>query len=400
MSVPDTRVRGTVVKRAVSTLIYVPGLGHDAINSADVIAKSIAERAGAHRPDSVQTAEKTPAASPGLRAVRTLIDSSGQRLLDITELDYREGLEGLARDDGREGTPPGLVVQTYYAFRAAKLCFSARKRPGKSGTAKLQLGLGTAAMVLLTLALVVTGLGFVSSALLGVGLELPGWTTDAAPWTALTGGIVSAAALMKWRGNILRAARRVRQLLRYFDEPSDRVKITDVLDAAVGKLRDTGYAGDVHVLAYSFGSIVALDTYTASVTSPSITEGTRGTTSIVTVGCPYDFVKLYLPGHFADRKPLRAEIAWHNVFIASDVFGSNFSSVDDIRQESATLFENWTVTNHRYLDREILTVPKVVFRWIGLRRHNIYWYDDGVNSGGCWNATLLRLWGLLPPGPP
>ena len=49
----------------------------------------------------------------------------------------------------------------------------------------------------------------------------------------------------------------------------------------------------------------------------------------------------------------------------------------------------WWVANHRYLN-EKLTLWGVVFRWIGLRRHNIYWDDQG----GCWFPELLTLWGL------
>jgi hypothetical protein len=42
---------------------------------------------------------------------------------------------------------------------------------------------------------------------------------------------------------------------------------------------------------------------------------------------------------------------WHNVFVASDVFGSNFDPKSDTKQRDVTMFEDWSVTNHRYLAR-------------------------------------------------
>ncbi len=381
------------VPRAPATLIYVPGLGHDTLNSADIIAKSIAARADAFRSDSVRAMEDTPAATAGMRAVRTLVDTDGTRLLDVTELDYREALEALDREDGREGVAPGLFVQAWYTVRGVMLWVVAMRRPGKSKMAKLQLALGLGGMLMLVAAFLITLVGFLAAALMQTRWDylVPSWLVDSASWLALSGGLVSAAALARWRGALLRGGRRMRQLLQYFDQHGDREAITDALPDAIDKLRETGYDGDVHVLAYSFGSIVTLDTYVTGTQRPATTQGVGATTSIVTVGCPYDIISLYLPRHFRGQRPFRRELPWHNVFIPTDVLGSNFHPRSDSSDADTEVFHGWRVRNHVYLPQERLTLGRVVFRWIGLRRHNGYWRK----TGGCWNEPLLRQWGLV-----
>jgi hypothetical protein len=403
MPIPQRHTAPTMrqpTERAPATLIFVPGLGHDLLNSAEVVAKSVAAQADAYRPDSVRAIEDVPPATAGLRAVRTLVDGEGRRLLDVTELDYREALESLVADDGREGVAPGLIRQGYYSVIAAGLWFRAIGQPGKTRQAKLQAGLGTAAMLIMIGAFLITLIGVVCSTVsaAGLGWVLPGWTVDSAPWVALSGGLVSAATLARFRTGLLRSSRRLHQLIRYFEEEAERVRITRTLDTAVDKLRESGYTGKVHVLAYSFGSIVTLDCFTTNVAGPDgpdrvfLSQGVQHTDSISTIGCPLDLVTLYAPRRYDDVRPLRPDLPWHNVFVASDIFASNFHPVDDTADQPNEVLGGWRVANHRYLPQEQLTFSGVVFRGAGLRNHNVYWDE----LGGCWEQGLLVQWGLLP----
>jgi hypothetical protein len=387
------------VERAPATLIYVPGLGHDRFNNAEIVAKSIAAQADAYRPDSMRAVEDVPPATAGLRAVRTLVDGEGRRLLDVVELDYREALEGLVAEDGREGVAPGLIRQGYYAFVGAGLWLRALGRPAKDRQAKLQAGLGTAAMLLLLAAFAITLVGVVCSVLVAAGLGwfVPDWMVSSAPWVALTGGVVSGTSLARYRTDLLRVARRLYQLITYFRDQAERDRITRTLDRAVDKLLECGYGGDVHVLAYSFGSIVTLDCFTSSDGDGALlTQGVRHTDTVTTIGCPLDLVRLYAPRRYDDVRPLRPDIPWHNVFVASDIFASNFRAGDDTAAETRVVLGGWSVDNHRYLPEERLTFASVVFQAAGLRRHNVYWDEQG----GCWEPALLVQWGLLPAAAP
>jgi hypothetical protein len=387
------------IPRAKATLVYVPGLGHDTLNSAEVIAQSIAAKGTGYGAELSSENERPPPATKGLRAVAT-VSRGSDRVLDVMELDYREALEKLSTSDGKEGVAPSLFVQGWYAMFGFGLAVKALRQDNKSLKAQIQLILGTAGAVVLFVSFLLALIGFITTLLMAWDVQVPAWASSSAPWIALFGGLVSAATLGRWRKNLLRSGRRVQQLLRYFNEESEREKITDCLKAALDALKSSGYKGDIHVLAYSFGSIVALDTYTCTGTPPEdladVPDGVKATTSLVTVGCPHDFVALYMPTHFATRKRHRTNIPWHNVFVASDVFGSNFreDKKSDTEAGQPNTDMDWSVTNHRHLHQEELTWGRVLLG-IGLRRHNKYWHQ----TGGCWQP-LLKLWGLTEVASP
>lgn len=385
------------VPRADATLIYVPGLGHDALNTADIIAASVAASGSEYGPALIAANETLPPATPGLTAVAT-IKRGERRLLDVTELDYRQALEGLADDDGKEGVAPNLFVQSWYAALGLGLSFKAWRARSKSRKAQFQLLLGAAGAFTLFAAFLLTLVSFVTTLLMAWDVPVPELVSSSAPWVALFGGLVTTTALASGRKVLLRGGRRIQQVLRYFNEEEERNKITAALRRAVDALAESGYQGDIHVLAYSFGSIVALDAYTHGGSPGRVPDGIVATKSLVTVGCPHDFVALYMPSHHEARQPWRPELPWQNVFVASDVFGSNFESdersdtVAGVRQTDL----GWTVVNHRHLLQEELTWGRVLLG-VGLRKHNTYW----DKSGGCWDS-LLSGWGLVdnPMGPP
>ena len=376
--------------RAAATLIYVPGLGHDKLNSAEVVARSLARTGSEYGDPLTISVERLPAVTAGLTIVAS-IARGDSRLVDVAELDYREALEGLVRAndaEGREGVAPGLLVQGLYALRGLGLSIAAWRRKSKSPAAKFQLFLGTLGAVTLFGTFLLTLVGLVTTLLMAWDIKIPEWLSSSAPWVASIGGAVSAATLTSARSNLFRAGRRIQQLLRYFHEEQKRNILSAQLRRAVDTLRESDYVGDIHVIAYSFGSVVALDTFTYHGPQRAIPDGVAGATSLVTIGCPHDFVRLFLPKHYDGRRAHRTELPWDNVFVASDVFGSNFTAdKSDTKADQSTAFD-MRVNNHRHLPQEELTGWRV-FLGVGLRRHNVYWDD----ADGCW-APLLAGWGL------
>jgi hypothetical protein len=382
--------------RAPATLIFIPGLGHDGINAAEVVASSIASEANMGR-GVVEAKTSTATAPRGLRAVSTLF-ADGRRVLDIVELDYRDDLEALDREplSQREGVPPGLLRTTVYSFSGLWLWMRAIPRGNKAGMAKAQLLAGALLVFLLCLALVLTWVAAVAALVAGTGLEayLPQWMTAPDRPVALLGGLISAAVYAKYRTRILRTAQRIRQLMMYLREPAEAVRISRSLSVAVDALLDEQYEGDIHLLAYSFGGLVVIDDLIpASGTPVAVTERVaERITSLVTVGCPHDFVRLYFPQHFRRRRPRRTDLPWRNIFIASDVLGSNFLEGDDTKACRSSV-AGMPVDSFQYLPSERLTWTGLL-RQAGLRQHTKYW-DPG---GGCW-GFVLDLWGFDAPAP-
>ncbi len=314
---------------APRALIYIPGLGQDAVNSAAAAAESIARTLDRRRPDSVTTSQESPAAPRGLKAVCTLITDHDERLFDLYELDYRDRLEDLDReDDGTEGTAPNVLTSVWYLIRMIVLFIKATFYPYKSKVVKYQLFIGFLLMAVATMACLYVGALFVVTALQS-WLRLPHWLTvlfQVDGRVAVIGGLLSGAAYLRFRKSLLRSARRIRQVMIYLDDGAKAAMVTAAVADGVDSLRDLPYDGEIHLLAYSFGGIVLLDELLpASGARANTAHWVHRVSSITTIGCPIDFLRLYYPDYYQDRTALRQDIPWQNVFIAADAFGSNLA---------------------------------------------------------------------------
>src|SRR5262245_26586004 len=79
----------------------------------------------------------------------------------------------------------------------------------------------------------------------------------------------------------------------------------------------------IHVVAFSFGSLVAIDSL-----FPKQVAGRQWerVDSLVTVGCPFDFIRTYWPEYFGTREGvLDKPRKWYNVFAPADILGSDFT---------------------------------------------------------------------------
>lgn len=91
----------------------------------------------------------------------------------------------------------------------------------------------------------------------------------------------------------------------------------------VGSRPDVTYR-NVHLVGYSFGSVVALD----SVYQDSeVNETFRQVTTLSTIGCPADFIRTYWMDYFVGRHQMEKpekKVYWVNVYAPADVLSSNF----------------------------------------------------------------------------
>jgi hypothetical protein len=80
---------------------------------------------------------------------------------------------------------------------------------------------------------------------------------------------------------------------------------------------------NVHLVGYSFGSIVALDcVYQDSDVSAAFDQ----VSTLSTIGCPADFIRTYWRDYFVDRHEAKhAPGKWVNVYAPRDVLASNFA---------------------------------------------------------------------------
>ena len=128
---------------------------------------------------------------------------------------------------------------------------------------------------------------------------------------------------------MLESGERLRAVMTYFEDPDERHRIGSVFEAALDSVLEQDPDAEIHVLAYSLGSIVALDALWPDTSYPGPRRGIDKVASLTTLGCPVEMVRMLYPDHFL--RPRRSGVAdlpsvWHNVQIPVDLLASSLSA--------------------------------------------------------------------------
>ncbi|HSB85725.1 MAG TPA: hypothetical protein VLD86_05420 [Ilumatobacteraceae bacterium] len=389
--VPDGPKASSPDRHATPILIYAPGLGQYPANTADGVAEVIAavldrDELGKKFACVRDAAMTAPA---GLKLGKTIIDDHGRETLHVFELDYKGRLDWPASRTGAP-TSPGALLSSIYAVRGFSMLLCATRRGAKSRMAKLQLILGFAVVGILIFAATIA----VLSSLATADVPLPSvirsrFDGEARVWAlATTSGVMATWAAA--RRKLLGIASTARQNIRYLDDERYRDTIAMTIDEAVNGLRDNGWHGDIHLLGYSFGSLVVLDSLFPKHSSGRSRDTMRSVRSVTTIGCPVDAVRLVRPDYLDHRDARVDQIPWHNIFIPADVFGSNFMDGDDAAAQSNVHIGGVIPSSSQYLD-ERLDVWQIL-KVKGLRTHGGYWGDK--DEASCFDQ-LVGKWSAV-----
>ena len=153
--------------------------------------------------------------------------------------------------------------------------------------------------------------------------------------------------------------------------------------------------GRLHVISYSFGSIVALDALFPRMQPIPLLARVD---TLVTIGCPYDFVRTYYPRHFTGRKAASARLEWFNVYDPVDILSSTFEDRAHRKRRAARVGigpENAAPVNLAYGQP-----ASEWFEWImlsGFRRHAQYWERMEMGDVSCFDMIVPHLYPATPP---
>jgi hypothetical protein len=400
-------------------------------------------------------------------------DAKGREVLHLYEFDYRPKLS-----NGLEKRPPAVQA----AAMAWTLLFSVpsvvvalarfRKRRSKGWGQKLHVVYGVGMVMAIVLYVVLLGASAVAA-----GREL----ARTGPPAADSAGVVSQAVAAASETAAERAedARersgmgRVRAAVdRGVERASDwflwltgaviiiplagtfvRFNMRDVLESAAPPLSSaTGYLvagqrraeiiGDlaqvlnhldengkpgkpyrkVHLAGYSFGSVIALDALFQPDTA--VNARLRGVSTVITIGCPHDFIRTYWPRYFADRHGAAEgkRPRWINVYAPVDVLGSNFIDEPTAKEraeyrrasaaERMAIRRKWDEKYARGVD--LIDGPRVrpafddnlpfgtgqgdgvsLREWvafIGFRVHGMYWSRESARAINCFEPVMTKLY--------
>jgi hypothetical protein len=187
----------------------------------------------------------------------------------------------------------------WYALSATARLVPAFRRHAKSRRAKMQIVIATGLVCLLYLAFGLALVGVLK--LIGVPW-LPNWLqTPADPSARIVWGLsatsLAALAYAKVRPGLIRAGILIRSVMRYLGKDEQQRAVTAVVDEAIDAALDDPNCGDVHVLGYSFGAVVAMDALIPP-TDGILRRPLSRVKSVSTLGYPADFIRLLYPDHF------------------------------------------------------------------------------------------------------
>jgi hypothetical protein len=153
---------------------------------------------------------------------------------------------------------------------------------------------------------------------------------------------------------------------------------------------------NVHVVSFSFGTVVALD---AIFPHSTLTKSTLRIDSLVTVGCPFDFIRTYWPEYFERREAWpNAPRHWVNVYAPADVLGSDFKddtpegSVD--RGIAAKAGDPRRPTHNRAFGRDLRLGDsfKDIVTLVGFKVHALYWEKGQTFDVNCFDHIVREVY--------
>lgn len=134
-------------------------------------------------------------------------------------------------------------------------------------------------------------------------------------------GITAAGLRRRLEAEVVRNLR----FFRYVEQSDCRASCVGRFNALLEHALEAGPAR-VDVIAYSLGSMVALDALFPAGKVQSLRRAK--VTSLTTIGCPFDFVRTFWNGYFDGRDASGKVPEWRNVYSPVDLLGSNFSNAD------------------------------------------------------------------------
>jgi hypothetical protein len=387
-------------QKSLPVLIYVAGLGSNKLNSADAVGDVIADALDLRKqPTQYQAKTEASVTAPaGLKASKGIYEvGTDACILQLFELDYKGLFQGSTSSVG-PSVSPGVVRSSQYALFGMVMLIGAVFRRSKGWAAKVQIVLGFFGVA----ALMFAWLMAIFAGLVAAGVDFPGFLggifgETAAGWWF---GISGTAAVVTWaalRKSILSFATTIGRLIDYVRN-AGRVRddISLAIDRAINDLRDNEWSGDIHLLGYSFGSLVCFDAAFPDPNSLLQVEAFQHVKSFTAIGCPLDLVRLYVPSYAASRVPRKQDLPWTNVFNAADIFGSNLKNKNDDAEATTAasvaevLQPYGDPVSIRYTSQKLGLLSVLMAR--GFRTHDGYWGD--AKGGSCF-GRLISDW--IPP---
>jgi hypothetical protein len=225
-------------------------------------------------------------------------------------------------------------------------------------------------------------------------------TPDATPlqWTALISSAV-AALLPSIKQRIETLGGAVSAANGYLRLAEDQPRIIGGLTQLNEAIKESGRYAKTHIVAYSFGSLITIDTLYPTTDGPE--KSLAGIDTLVTIGSPFDFALAVRPDWRDGRKcedgvPGR----WINLYSGIDLLGSNFlepGGRDTICMVDEAP-EGCTVHPTTNIEWKLGIEPSFVnlLHFYGFVSHGLYWGTDEEEDRNVFSRVVAELYKDTP----
>jgi hypothetical protein len=146
---------------------------------------------------------------------------------------------------------------------------------------------------------------------------------------------------------------------------------------------------ELHFHCYSFGSIIAMDALFPIAEIPPSDNIKNLTTSIITIGNPFEFINAYYPSYYKERSRIMEDkIKWLNIYSLLDTFATNFrkDNKKGVAQfglkDISTIPEN---INYEIRNKALNAIDFILLN--SIKMHKCYW--DSLTIGESCIKVLL-----------
>lgn len=214
--------------------------------------------------------------------------------------------------------------------------------------------------------------------------------------TAAFGAIGKQREKASQIGSVLTAAQSYLKVGQ--GQPTASGGLTSLIDT----LGDAGHYTNVRILAYSFGSVIALDSLFPTTDDPP--EVMKAVTSLVTIGSPFDFVRAVRPHWTADRHALpEVPSGWLNVYSTIDLLGSNFrataasdpdadADINAVEISEARSDVVLKPTQNHAWNLGIELTKTNIFEFYGFTSHGLYWGTDNEDDRNVFDFVVPTIY--------
>ena len=410
--------------------IYLPGMGSNASVDQSVlgVASQIARVMDLNsKDDSVDFFAKVEAAknqgdTVGERGTIYRKDSNGTRaVLDLYRYDYRGNLvDRFAQRNLFMRTLLLILALPVSTVRVFGAFITGRSSKTRSEMIQLLYALGILATLILYLGILLLAVLGVVAQLNGMPTALGLWKDTVQNWLTASQAIVVASAVLGFflpagtnlKDIIGKAAVNYLCLIYYLQYGDGRAAVQGEFDVMIDNIlrksavakrdKKEGSYKTINLIAYSFGSIVALDSLFPIDRDPSVPL--QRISTLVTIGCPFDFIRSLWQDYFDARRKfeLGRPVRWLNVYSLEDVLGSNF------RNDPSAGDANVTVQGTPQDEAVAIPIPSVNVHYtqglnysklswfssltlLGLRSHAMYWGASQTPETNCFNSLVPRI---------